>query len=84
MSLSELRKALKDEKIIFGTKSTLKKIRDGKVKKVFLASNCPKNTEENIKHYAKLAKADVVKLKIPNDELGVTCKKQYLVSILCY
>ena len=40
------------------------------------------NVENDISHYAKLAKVDVAKLKLPNDELGVLCKKQFLISVL--
>jgi large subunit ribosomal protein L30e len=80
--MSELKKALKEKKLNFGTDLTLKKLRDGKVKKVFLASNCPENTKKTIKYYAKLSKAEVIELEVSNEELGVLCKKPFMISVL--
>ena len=84
MSLIELKKALKEKTITFGTEKTLKMLRNGKAKKIFLSSNCPEAITETIEYYAKLNNIDVVKLKIPNDEIGLTCKKQFGISVLCY
>lgn len=84
MSIAELKKALKEKTITFGSKKTLKMLKNGKAKKVFLASNCPEETREAVEHYAKLNKIDVIKLGIPNDEIGLTCKKAFGISVLCY
>ncbi len=84
MSLTELKKALKEPTITFGTNKTLKLLKNGKVKKVFLASNCPSDIKETLKRYAKLSKVDVVSLKLPNDEIGLTCKKPFSITVLCY
>ena len=84
MSLTELKKALKEKTITFGTEKTLKLLRDGKAKKVFISSNCPEATKETIEYYVKLNNIDLIKLRIPNDEIGLTCKKQFGISVLCY
>ncbi|MBL7100333.1 MAG: ribosomal L7Ae/L30e/S12e/Gadd45 family protein [Nanoarchaeota archaeon] len=84
MSLTELKKALKEKTITFGTEKTLKMLRDGKAKKVFISSNCPEATKETIEYYVKLNNIDLIKLRIPNDEIGLTCKKQFGISVLCY
>lgn len=84
MSLAELRKALKERTITFGTGKTLKMLRNEKTKKVFIASNCPADTKETILHHAKLNNVEVVKLKLPNDEIGLTCKKPFSITVLCY
>lgn len=84
MSIAELKKALKEKTITFGSEKTLKMLKNGKVKKVFLASNCPEDMKETIEYYAKINKVDIIKLKIPNDEIGLTCKKAFGISVLCY
>lgn len=84
MSLTELKKALKERTITFGTEKTLKMIRNGKAKKVFIAANYPEDREQTILHYAKLSKVEVVKLKLPNEEIGLACKKPFSISVLCY
>ena len=40
--IAELQKLLKEEKLIFGADRALKLLRDGKITKVFLASNVKK------------------------------------------
>ena len=84
MPLTELKKALKEKTITFGTEKTLKMLRAGTAKKVFIASNCPEDTQQTIMHYAKLNNIDVIDIKSPNDEIGLTCKKPFSISILCY
>lgn len=84
MSLTELRKALKEKTITFGTEKTIKMLRNGKAKKVFISSNCPEDTRQTVLHYAKLSNIEVITLKLPNDEIGLTCKKPFGISVLCY
>ncbi|MBU4501961.1 MAG: ribosomal L7Ae/L30e/S12e/Gadd45 family protein [Nanoarchaeota archaeon] len=84
MSLAELKKALKEKTITFGTDKTLKMLRNGTAKKVFLASNCTQETKETIAHYAKLNSVEIVIMKQPSDEMGLTCKKPFSIAVLCY
>jgi len=80
--LDEIKKLLKTKKLIIGTERTIKGLKLGNMTKIFLSSNCPETVEEDISHYAKIAGAAIVKLNIPNDELGVLCKKQFSISVL--
>ncbi len=84
MSIKELRDALKEQKMIFGTKATLQQLKKGTVKKIFISGNCPVAVRESIKHYSKLANVDVVELQQPGDELALICKKNFSVSVLSY
>ncbi|MBI2140599.1 ribosomal L7Ae/L30e/S12e/Gadd45 family protein [Candidatus Woesearchaeota archaeon] len=79
---SEIRKLLKEGQLIIGTDRTLKGIKQGKVVRVFLASNTAKETRESIEHYASLAGFEVSILPVLNDELGVVCKKPFSISVL--
>jgi ribosomal protein L30E len=80
--IEDIKKLLKTDKLVVGTERTIKNLKKGTLSKVFLSANCSENVENDISHYAKLAKVDVAKLKLPNDELGVLCKKQFLISVL--
>jgi large subunit ribosomal protein L30e len=82
--VDELKQAIKDKKMVFGTKETIKGLKQGSVSKVFLASNRPAQIKEDVKHYAKLAEADVVELDVLDDEVGLICKKQFSISVLSY
>ena len=80
MSLEELKKALKEKTVIFGTIKTLKNLKLGKCKKVFLSSNCPEKVRKEIKGYD----VEVIELKEPSTELSLICKKPHNISVLSY
>ncbi len=80
--INEIRDAIKNKKIAIGTDITLKNLKLGKVDKVFVSKNCPKKVVDDIKYYAGLSKIKVVKLPYANDELGVVCKKPFMISVL--
>lgn len=82
--MSKLQDVLKKEKLIYGTEKTLKLLRNGKVKLIFLANNVKDDVKAEIEHLAKLGNVEVVHLKIPNTEVGVVCKKPFAISVLCY
>jgi large subunit ribosomal protein L30e len=81
--IEEIKKNLKTDKLIMGTEETIKNLKLGKVKKVFLASNCEHSIVRDISHYTKIGNVDLTTLEIPNDELGVICRKPFSISVLC-
>jgi ribosomal protein L30E len=84
MSLDELKLAIKEHKLTYGTRETLKKLKNSEVNVVFLASNTPSEVKETVVHYAGLSGAKIVGLDIPDEEVGVICKKRHSVSVLSY
>ena len=82
--MSDLDDAIKEEKLVIGTDRTLKMLKGEKLKKVFIASNCNEDIKNEIKKYAKIAKIEVVELKIDNIELGARCKKPFAISVFSY
>jgi ribosomal protein L30E len=78
---SDIKKILKSENLILGSERVLKGLRNNDMEKVFLASNAPKGVVDDVKRYAALSKAEFEMLDVPNDELGVMCKKPF--SIAC-
>lgn len=81
-AIVEIRKLIKEDKLIVGTDKTLKALKLGKLEKVFISLNCPSEVKATIKHYSKISKTTISQLKYPNDELGIVCKKPYSISIL--
>ena len=71
MGIDEIKKKIKEGKVIIGTSRTVKALKLGKTDKVFLTSNCPDDVKEDIEHYSKLGKVKVVILRQPNNDLGV-------------
>lgn len=83
MSINEIKEALTNNPII-GTDRTLKNLKTGKLKKVLIANNCKEEIKKDLEYYAKLANVELINLDIPNDEVGLACKKQFSISVLGY
>ena len=80
--MKDLTEALKEKKTIIGAKRTLKFLKLGKLKKVYIASNCPKDIKDDIAHYGKMSNIEIINLKENNEELGILCKKSFFISVL--
>ena len=80
--IENIRKAIKEEKAVIGTKSIIKELKLGKLSKVYVTINCPKNIKEDVKRYADISGAEVIEINQPNDELGILCKKPFSISLL--
>lgn len=78
-NIDDLKKELKDAKVILGTNRVVKNLRKGNLSKVYIAFNTPSNVEDDIVYNAELTKTDVEKLSIPNDELGIVFKRSHSV-----
>ena len=79
MSTDKLRTALKNKKhIIYGTEKTLKFLKLGKIKTVFLASNCPESTKKAIKSYG----VEILELSEPSDEIALICKRPHPIIVM--
>ena len=81
-NIDDIKKALKDGKVVIGTSRVMKSLRAGNLSKVYLTSNCPADVKKNVKYYAGLGKTEVVQLKLANDALGTVCKKPFSISVL--
>lgn len=80
--LEEVKKLLKAKNLVIGTKRTMKLLKLGKLEKVYISSNCSQDVKEDLDYYNKISPIKVIKMKYPNDELGVLCKKPYSISVL--
>jgi large subunit ribosomal protein L30e len=68
--------------LTLGTDLVLKGLKQAKFQKVFLAANCPPETEKSISHYCTIQQIPCEKVGIESDELGVVCKKPFAISVL--
>jgi len=79
-----LKEKIKNNEVVIGTERVLKRLRIGKLKKIYVSSNCPKQIREDIKHYADIYKIEIKESEKTNEELGVLCKKPFSISVLAY
>ena len=80
MSVDEIKKMLKSDSLVIGSDRVLKALRKNELVKVFLASNAPEALLQDVEHYSSIGKVEVEKLEVPNDELGIICKKPFLIA----
>lgn len=80
--VDEIIKALDAKKIALGSKVAVKKLREKKVKKIFLSANIASQMKEDIEYYASLVGVSVEQLTMTNEELSIVCKKPFLINII--
>jgi ribosomal protein L30E len=82
MSVDEIKKLLKSKTLIIGSDRVLKALKNKELVKIFLASNASASLVGDIDYYASISKVEVEKLDVPNDELGVICKKPFSIAAI--
>lgn len=80
--MEDFKKLLKQKTVFIGAEETIKHLKKGELSKVFVTSNCAPEVLDDINHYAGLGQVEVVSLEVPNDELGILCKKPFAISVL--
>ena len=80
--LDEIKVALKNGKITYGTEKVIKLLKTKSLTKVILSKNVPEDVIEDIKTYTSLSEIPVEKVGFTNEELGTFCKRTHLVSVL--
>ena len=82
--LDNLKKAIKEKKLTIGTEKTIKALKKGEAKEVFISKNCPELIRKEIKNYAKIANIPIVEMKENNKEIGTICKKPFAINLCSY
>ncbi len=81
-NIKEIKKLLKSKEIVIGFERTVRNLRNGSVKKVFVASNCSEKARDDVERYCRIGGAEFVELGYPDEELGVVCKKPFSISVI--
>jgi large subunit ribosomal protein L30e len=80
--VAEIRKFMDEDKLVLGNDRTVKMLKQGKIKKIFLASNCGEQLKEDIQQYCDVSGVECVELKQSNEEIGVLCRKPFSISVV--
>ncbi len=80
--MKELRNALKENKVIIGSKKTIKYLKLGNVKLIILANNCPDNIKKDIENYVKLSGIKIENFDGTAKQLGIFCGKPFAIASL--
>jgi len=81
-NVSEIKKLLDAGKLVVGGERTMKLLKTGSAKHVYLAKNCGAGVCDDVKRYAGLASIEVTSLDISSEELGALCRKPFGISVL--
>jgi large subunit ribosomal protein L30e len=82
MTEKEIKKAIKEGKLVIGSKRVLKDLKQGVIKSVIYASNCPENRKKDINYYSKHFGIEVKRFKGNSRQLGEICGKPFNVVLL--
>ncbi len=77
--IGELRKA---ENLVYGSEETLKMVRKGQIRAVFIASNCNLAVKNDLERLCNLNNLKCVVLSQPSDEVGTICRKPFPISVV--
>ncbi len=75
-----LENEIKNKKLIFGLDRIIKKIKNQKVKKVYISSNS--HMKEHISNLCKKFDVEAESVRENSKEIGVLCKKPFSISII--
>jgi large subunit ribosomal protein L30e len=79
---TELKNLLKTGKVIFGSKKTLKKLKNGKVKAIIVASTLKGDIIDDILYYAKISNIPIYKYPGSGWDLGTLAGKPFMISTI--
>lgn len=82
MPTDEIKKLLGTKNLIIGTERTIKLLKKGELKKVFIAKNAAEETKKDIEYYAELSGVEIENLNETNEEIGILCKKSFSISVI--
>jgi len=74
--------AVKTGKVVLGANEAVKNAQSGKAKLIVIAANCPAEIRGDIEYYGRLSSVNVVVYKGTSIDLGMACKKPFMVSAL--
>jgi ribosomal protein L30E len=72
----DIKEALKEKKLVIGTRVVFKEMKKGRIKKVIYASNCPAESMKNLEQYGKSG-AGLGVFKGDSLKLGEVCGKPF-------
>ncbi len=80
--ISEIKVAIKNNKIVIGRQLVIHSLQNNSIVKVFISNNAPKTVKDTVGYYASLNGVPVEVFEGNSYDIGVICKKPFMVSSL--
>ena len=77
-----IKDALKNKKLIIGTRTVTRGIKNGLVDTVIFASNCPEYIKSDLNYYAKITGMKLMEFEGNSAKLGETCGKPFNILVV--
>jgi len=77
-----IKEASKNKKLVLGTKTVLKGLKNTTINQVFCASNFPEQTRKDLNHYAGLSNVKIEEFGGNSSKLGEACGKPFKILIV--
>lgn len=77
-----IRMAVDTGKVLLGSEKTIKAALSGNAKMIIVASNCPTERKQDLKHYTQLSDVPVLEYVGTAIELGNVCGKPFPVAAM--
>jgi len=78
----EIREAIKEKRIVIGSRSVVKRVKRGSLKSVVVSSNCPGPLRKDLDYYATNAFITVREFKGNSVQLGELCGKPFSILLV--
>lgn len=78
----QIKDAIASDKIIMGSKQTIKFLKLKSLKNVIVSTNCPVELKKDLTKYAEMAGIKVETIEGTSKQLGILCGKPFPITVL--
>ncbi len=79
---NDIKDAIKEKRLLIGTRGVLRAVRNGKVESVIYAKNAPRGTVEDISHYSGISGFTAQEYPGNSLQLGELCGKPFSILLI--
>jgi len=78
----QIKEAIASEKIIMGSKQTIKFLKLKSLKTVVVSTNCPVELKKDLTKYSEMAGVKIETFEGTSKQLGILCGKPFPITVL--
>ncbi|MDD5418199.1 MAG: ribosomal L7Ae/L30e/S12e/Gadd45 family protein [Candidatus Nanoarchaeia archaeon] len=79
--VEQIKEAIKDKKLVVGTKSVMRSLKNKELSDIFMASNVDEKTKSSIEKYATISSTKIKMVSEDSVSLGTICKKPFSIVV---
>lgn len=80
--IKQIKDAAKEKKLLMGSRTVLKSVKNNGVETVVFASNCPENVRKDLDHYSKISGIKMEEFNGNSIDLGEMCGKPFRILMV--